>query len=148
MLFFSQECNFIISHVFFSVSIVILYSTGVVSSIKIVILLFHLCCFVYQDYNFMFHWCCFVFQGCNFIFHWCCVVYQNCNFIFHWCCFVYIKVVILYFTGIVLLSLKNVIVLFHWCCFVYQGYNLTFHWCCFVSQECNFIISLVLFSGS
>jgi hypothetical protein len=55
-----------------------------------------------------------------------------------------INVVSSYFTGIALLSLKNVIVLFHWCRFVYQGYNLIFHWCCFVSHECILIISLVL----
>ena len=105
----------------------VLYSTGVVLSIKIVILLFHWCCFVYQCCNFIFHWCVVVYQNCNFIFHWCWFAYQGCNCGFHWCCFVY----------------QNCNFIFHWWCYVvYQGCNF---FICFVYQDLIFFISLLLF---
>jgi hypothetical protein len=65
---------------FLSIKVIILHFTGVVLSLKNVILLFHWCCF--QGCNAIFYWCWFFFyQCCNFIFHWCCFVSQECNFI-------------------------------------------------------------------
>jgi hypothetical protein len=142
-----------------SISIVILYFTGVVLSIKVVIVDFTGVVLSYKIvilystgdvmlsikfviyFNSLLFY--FVYQGYNLTFDWCCFVSQECNFIISQVLFS-LSIVILYSTGI-FLSIKIPIVLFHWRCFVYQGYHFISHWCCFVSQEFNFIISLVLF---